>query len=219
MYLPIIIKNVGGIDSLYIRTYVWLRNFSKNILRTKNAILRGEKCIFFIRYLPYIFTWPWGQSPFFLNQTLLQYKWSLCLQLHASRSFRWPCNKTSSLGKHLSRLVPQQKKWKERVLWSLRFFSRSSSTLAHTIVKKLRYLNVVFPALFQENLVINLFLHFLNFSVPPRIKPKPEDGNIVVKKGTEVNLECTASGNPVPTITWDKQVLMNSNFLKKYCSY
>ena len=78
---------------------------------------------------------------------------------------------------------------------------------------------MVFPAFFQENLVINRFLHFLNFSVPPRIKPKPEDGNIVVKKGTEVNLECTASGNPVPTITWDKQVLMNSNFLKKYCSY
>ena len=75
---------------------------------------------------------------------------------------------------------------------------------------------MVFPAFFQENLVINRFLHFLNFSVPPRIKPKPEDGNIVVKKGTEVNLECTASGNPVPTITWDKQVCTYEfEFLKK----
>ena len=188
---------MGRIDSLYIRTYVWLRKFSKTILRTKNAILRGEKCIFFIRYLPNIFTWPWGQSPFFLNQTLLQYKWSLCLQLHASRSFRWPCNKTS-LGKHFSRLVPQQKKWKERVLWLV---------ILEVFLAE--------AAFFQKF----FFLHFSNFSVPPRIKPKPEDGNIVVKKGTEVNLECTASGNPVPTITWDKQVLMNSNFLKKYCSY
>ena len=42
--------------------------------------------------------------------------------------------------------------------------------------------------------------------MPPRVKPKPEDGNIVVKKGTEVALECNASGNPVPTITWTREV-------------
>ena len=112
-------------------------NFLKIFWGLKMLFWGVKNAFFFIRYLPKIFTWPWGQSPFFLNQTLLQYKWSLCLQLHASRSFRWPCNKTS-LGKHLSRLVPQQKKWKERVLWSLRFFSRSSSTLAHTIVKKIK---------------------------------------------------------------------------------
>ena len=49
-------------------------------------------------------------------------------------------------------------------------------------------------------IVIHVFL------VPPRVKPKPEDGNIVVKKGTEVALECNASGNPVPTITWTREV-------------
>ncbi len=44
------------------------------------------------------------------------------------------------------------------------------------------------------------------FSVPPRVKPRPEDGNIVVKKGAEVTLECAASGNPVPKISWAREV-------------
>ena len=43
-------------------------------------------------------------------------------------------------------------------------------------------------------------------TVPPRVRAKPEDGNIVVKKGTEVTLECSASGNPVPTVTWTRDV-------------
>ena len=38
------------------------------------------------------------------------------------------------------------------------------------------------------------------------MKPRPADGNIVVKKGTEVSLECDASGNPVPKITWTREV-------------
>ena len=42
--------------------------------------------------------------------------------------------------------------------------------------------------------------------MPPRVKPKPADGNIVVKKGTEVTLECSASGNPVPVIKWTREV-------------
>jgi len=47
--------------------------------------------------------------------------------------------------------------------------------------------------------------HTVEVLVPPRVKPKPADGNIVVKKGTEVTLECSASGNPVPTITWTRE--------------
>ena len=43
-------------------------------------------------------------------------------------------------------------------------------------------------------------------TVPPRVRAKPEDGNIVVKKGTPVTLECSASGNPVPTVTWSREV-------------
>jgi len=47
--------------------------------------------------------------------------------------------------------------------------------------------------------------HTVEVLVPPRVRPRPEDGNIVVKKGTEVTLECSASGNPVPTITWNRE--------------
>lgn len=47
--------------------------------------------------------------------------------------------------------------------------------------------------------------HTVEVLVPPRVRPKPADGNIVVKKGTEVTLECSASGNPVPTITWNRE--------------
>ena len=46
----------------------------------------------------------------------------------------------------------------------------------------------------------------MNSTVPPRVRAKPEDGNIVVKKGTEVTLECSASGNPVPKVTWIRDV-------------
>ena len=55
-----------------------------------------------------------------------------------------------------------------------------------------------------------------SFSVPPRVKPRPEDGNIVVKKGTEVTLECSASGNPVPEIVWNREVKISFYFA---CSF
>lgn len=47
--------------------------------------------------------------------------------------------------------------------------------------------------------------HTVEVMVPPRVKPRPSDGNIVVKKGTEVSLECDASGNPVPKISWTRE--------------
>ena len=55
--------------------------------------------------------------------------------------------------------------------------------------------------------MVCLHLSYLFFiAVPPRVKPRPSDGNIVVKKGTEVSLECDASGNPVPKISWTREV-------------
>ena len=44
------------------------------------------------------------------------------------------------------------------------------------------------------------------FSVPPKIRPDPPDGNYVVKKGRKVELKCRAEGNPEPSITWSRLV-------------
>jgi hypothetical protein len=50
--------------------------------------------------------------------------------------------------------------------------------------------------------------HFV--AVPPRIDFVSSDGTrkgaMEVKKGSAVTLECRASGNPVPTITWTRRV-------------
>jgi len=43
-------------------------------------------------------------------------------------------------------------------------------------------------------------------SVPPRIHHVSNNGALEVKKGSTVTLECKASGNPVPTITWSRKV-------------
>jgi hypothetical protein len=47
-------------------------------------------------------------------------------------------------------------------------------------------------------------------AVPPRIDYVSSDGTrkgaMEVKKGSAVTLECRASGNPVPTITWTRRV-------------
>ena len=49
-------------------------------------------------------------------------------------------------------------------------------------------------------------LVFINFvAVPPRIHYISSNGMVEVKKGTSVRLECKASGNPVPKITWSRR--------------
>ena len=53
------------------------------------------------------------------------------------------------------------------------------------------------------------FFSALYVAVPPSIRPDPPDGNYVVKKGRKVELKCIASGNPDPTITWTRQVLLD----------
>ncbi|KAF4523240.1 hypothetical protein B566_EDAN006863 [Ephemera danica] len=55
--------------------------------------------------------------------------------------------------------------------------------------------------------------HTVEILVPPRIHHVSSGGMMEVKKGATVTLECKASGNPVPTITWSRKV--STNFKKK----
>ncbi|GLH04579.1 Lachesin, partial [Gryllus bimaculatus] len=47
--------------------------------------------------------------------------------------------------------------------------------------------------------------HTVEILVPPRIHQVTSNGELDVKKGATVTLECRASGNPVPTITWTRK--------------
>nr|CAH7731399.1 unnamed protein product [Callosobruchus chinensis] len=47
--------------------------------------------------------------------------------------------------------------------------------------------------------------HTLEILVPPRIHYVTSNGRVEVKKGASVKLECRASGNPVPRITWSRK--------------
>ncbi|XP_076264967.1 limbic system-associated membrane protein-like [Rhynchophorus ferrugineus] len=47
--------------------------------------------------------------------------------------------------------------------------------------------------------------HTLEILVPPEISYVSSNGRMEVKKGTSVHLECRASGNPVPKITWSRK--------------
>ncbi|XP_065202669.1 limbic system-associated membrane protein-like isoform X2 [Planococcus citri] len=47
--------------------------------------------------------------------------------------------------------------------------------------------------------------HTLEVLVPPRIQRSKTGSMVEVRKGTMVTLDCEASGNPVPTITWTRK--------------
>nr|CAD7424179.1 unnamed protein product [Timema monikensis] len=53
---------------------------------------------------------------------------------------------------------------------------------------------------------MSLMTTLMDESIPPRIHVVSSNGNVEVKKGSTVTLECKASGNPVPTITWSRKV-------------
>jgi len=52
----------------------------------------------------------------------------------------------------------------------------------------------------------DFLLLFPPFAVHPRVRSKPSSGKVVAKKGSLVTLECDASGNPVPRVTWTREV-------------
>lgn len=56
------------------------------------------------------------------------------------------------------------------------------------------------------------------FPVPSRINHISSGGHLQVKKGSSVRIECTASGNPTPNITWSRKnnVLPNGKCTDKY---
>lgn len=49
-------------------------------------------------------------------------------------------------------------------------------------------------------------VHTVEILVPPTVRAHPETGHVTARKGSTVTLECKASGNPVPSITWVKRV-------------
>ncbi|XP_071447644.1 lachesin-like isoform X2 [Hetaerina americana] len=48
-------------------------------------------------------------------------------------------------------------------------------------------------------------VHTVEILVPPTIRSSPANGQVTVRKGGSITLECKASGNPVPTITWTRK--------------
>ncbi|CAG9824387.1 unnamed protein product [Phaedon cochleariae] len=56
-----------------------------------------------------------------------------------------------------------------------------------------------------ETLEPRKFTQTVGILVPPRIHYVTSNGRVEVKKGSSVRLECKASGNPTPKVTWSRK--------------
>lgn len=51
-------------------------------------------------------------------------------------------------------------------------------------------------------------VHTVEILVPASVRPSPESGRATARQGGGAALECRAAGNPVPTVTWMRLVIM-----------
>ncbi|XP_045133787.1 lachesin-like isoform X2 [Portunus trituberculatus] len=56
----------------------------------------------------------------------------------------------------------------------------------------------------------------LNVVVPPNIVDGKTSGDVMVQEGANITLECSATGTPMPTITWRREDHMKINLNKTY---